>query len=80
MCGGKGIRLQFEGTEKPLIILKGKAMIEYVLDALIHSQKFPELKRTAKTTKKITLKYSCRNCKRQTMKEGMRMHKLEIQP
>src|ERR671933_808456 len=40
MCGGKGIRLQFEGTEKPLIILKGKAMIEYVLDALIHSQKF----------------------------------------
>ena len=40
MCGGKGIRLQFEDTEKPLIILKGKAMIEYVLDALIHSQKF----------------------------------------
>ena len=43
-------------------------------------QKFPELKRTAKTTKKITLRYSCRTCKRQTMKEAMRMHKLEIQP
>ena len=43
-------------------------------------QKFPELKRTAKTTKKITLRYSCRSCKRQTMKEDMRMHKLEIQP
>jgi large subunit ribosomal protein L44e len=43
-------------------------------------QKFPELKRTAKTTKKITLRYSCRTCKRQIMKEGIRMHKLEIQP
>jgi large subunit ribosomal protein L44e len=43
-------------------------------------QKFPELKRTAKTSKKITLRYSCRTCKRETMKEGMRMHKLEIQP
>jgi len=41
MCGGKGIRLrQFEGLEKPLLNLKGKAMIEYVLDALIRSQKF----------------------------------------
>ena len=41
MCGGKGIRLrQFEGVEKPLLDLKGKAMIEYVLDALIRSQKF----------------------------------------
>ncbi len=42
-------------------------------------QKFPELKRTAKTTKKITLKYTCKACKRQTMKEGMRLRKLEIQ-
>ena len=41
MCGGKGIRLQqFGGLEKPLLNLKGKAMIEYVLDALIRSQKF----------------------------------------
>ena len=41
MCGGKGIRLrQFEGVEKPLLDLKGKVMIEYVLDALICSQKF----------------------------------------
>ena len=43
-------------------------------------QKFPELKRTAKTTKKITLRYTCKNCHRKTMKEGMRMRKLEIQP
>ncbi|MGI0031307.1 MAG: 50S ribosomal protein L44e, partial [Nitrososphaeraceae archaeon] len=43
-------------------------------------QKFPELKRTAKTTKKITLRYTCKNCQRKTMKEGMRMRKLEIQP
>ncbi len=43
-------------------------------------QKFPELKRTAKTTKKITLRYTCKTCQRQTMKEGMRMRKLEIQP
>ena len=41
MCGGKGIRLrQFGMIEKPLLDLKGKAMIEYVLDALIYSQKF----------------------------------------
>jgi large subunit ribosomal protein L44e len=43
-------------------------------------QKFPELKRTAKTTKKITLRYTCKNCQRKSMKEGMRMRKLEIQP
>jgi len=42
-------------------------------------QKFPELKRTAKTTKKITLRYTCKNCQRKTVKEGIRMRKLEIQ-
>jgi large subunit ribosomal protein L44e len=42
-------------------------------------QKFPELKRTAKTTKKITLRYTCKNCQRKTMSEGIRMRKLEIQ-
>jgi large subunit ribosomal protein L44e len=41
-------------------------------------QKFPELKRTAKTTKKITLKYTCKTCQRKSMREGMRMRKLEI--
>lgn len=41
MCGGKGIRLRhFKSIEKPLLDLKGKAMIEYVLDALVYSQKF----------------------------------------
>jgi large subunit ribosomal protein L44e len=41
-------------------------------------QKFPELKRTAKTTKKITLRYTCKTCQRKTMKEGRRIRKLEI--
>jgi large subunit ribosomal protein L44e len=41
-------------------------------------QKFPELKRTAKTTKKITLRYTCRTCQSKSMREGMRMRKLEI--
>ena len=41
-------------------------------------QKFPELKRTAKTTKKITLRYTCKTCQRKSMREGMRIRKLEI--
>jgi large subunit ribosomal protein L44e len=41
-------------------------------------QKFPELKRTAKTTKKMTLKLKCKECGRQLMKPGLRLRKLEI--
>ncbi len=41
-------------------------------------QKFPELKRTAKTTKKMTLRYTCKTCQFKTMKQGMRIRKLEI--
>ena len=41
-------------------------------------QKFPELKRTAKTTKKMTLRYTCKTCQRKTMKQGLRIRKLEI--
>lgn len=41
-------------------------------------QKFPELKRTAKTTKKITIRYTCKTCQGKTMKKGMRIRKLEI--
>ncbi|MEP0825652.1 MAG: 50S ribosomal protein L44e, partial [Nitrososphaera sp.] len=41
-------------------------------------QKFPELKRTAKTTKKMTLRYTCKTCQYKTMKQGMRIRKLEI--
>jgi len=41
-------------------------------------KKFPELKRTAKTTKKQTLKLKCKDCGRQTMKPGIRLRKLEI--
>ncbi len=41
-------------------------------------KKFPELKRTAKTTKKQTLKLKCKDCGYQLMKPGIRLRKLEI--
>ena len=41
-------------------------------------QKEPELKRTAKTTKKQTLKLKCKVCGHVIMREGVRLKKLEI--
>ncbi len=41
-------------------------------------QKFPEQVRTAKTTKKQTLKLKCSVCGRQIMKPGLRLRKMEI--
>lgn len=41
-------------------------------------QKFPELVRTAKTTKKQTLRLKCRDCGSQLMRKGIRLRKLEI--
>ncbi|MFQ5762142.1 MAG: 50S ribosomal protein L44e [Candidatus Bathyarchaeia archaeon] len=41
-------------------------------------QKYPELKRTAKTTKKATLKMSCRKCGFTVQRKGMRLRKAEI--
>jgi large subunit ribosomal protein L44e len=41
-------------------------------------QKFPELKRKAKTTKKQTLKLKCKDCGQQLIKPGIRLRKLEI--
>lgn len=41
-------------------------------------QKFPELKRTAKTTKKQTLKLKCKECNYIIQRRGMRLRKLEI--
>ena len=41
-------------------------------------QKYPELKRTAKTTKKQTLKLTCKECGYTIMKEGIRMKRIEI--
>lgn len=41
-------------------------------------QKYPELKRTAKTTKKQTLKLKCGGCGYTKMRKGIRMRKLEI--
>lgn len=41
-------------------------------------QKYPELKRTAKTTKKATLKLSCKKCGSVTQRSGIRLRKAEI--
>jgi len=41
-------------------------------------QKFPELKRTAKTTKKQLLMLKCRTCGNTVERLGIRLRKLEI--
>ena len=41
-------------------------------------QKYPELVRTAKTTKNQTLKLTCKECGFKSMREGVRLRKLEI--
>jgi len=41
-------------------------------------QKFPELIRTAKTTKKATLKIKCKECNKEKMRKGIRLRKAEI--
>ncbi len=42
-------------------------------------QKFPELKRTAKTTKKTTLKLACKKCGYVLQRRGVRLRKAELQ-
>lgn len=41
-------------------------------------QKFPELKRTAKTTKKQLLRLTCRTCDTVVYRFGIRLRKLEV--
>ncbi|MER3602237.1 MAG: 50S ribosomal protein L44e [Nitrososphaerota archaeon] len=41
-------------------------------------QKYPKQRRTAKTTKKQTLKLTCKECGRQRLRPGLRLRKLEI--
>jgi large subunit ribosomal protein L44e len=41
-------------------------------------QKFPELKRTAKTTKKVVLKLTCKKCGYILQRKGFRLRKAEI--
>jgi large subunit ribosomal protein L44e len=41
-------------------------------------QKWPELKRTAKTTKKQVLRLKCRSCGFEVSRLGIRLRKLEI--
>jgi len=41
-------------------------------------QKWPELKRTAKTTKKQVLRLTCRKCNQTVSRLGIRLRKLEV--
>jgi|TARA_B100000315_G_scaffold242536_1_gene264825 large subunit ribosomal protein L44e len=41
-------------------------------------QKFPELIRTAKTTKKMQMKLKCKECGKQLVRAGIRLRKFEI--
>jgi large subunit ribosomal protein L44e len=41
-------------------------------------QKWPELKRTAKTTKKQLLRLTCRKCNQTVYRLGIRLRKLEV--
>jgi len=42
------------------------------------SSRKPELKRTAKTTKKLSLKLKCKKCGYQNQRKGIRLKKLEL--
>ena len=41
-------------------------------------QKFPELIRTEKPTKKATLRLKCKECNKEVMRKGTRLRKAEI--
>ncbi|MEM0056889.1 MAG: 50S ribosomal protein L44e [Candidatus Geothermarchaeota archaeon] len=41
-------------------------------------QKWPELRRKAKTTKKAVLVLTCKQCKHKLLKDGIRIRKIEI--
>lgn len=41
-------------------------------------QKYPELKRTAKTTKKVVLKLACKKCNYTLQRKGVRLRKAEL--
>ena len=45
MCGGRGTRMKMEYcmNEKPLLDIKGKTLLERVIDALIDSQSFSKI-------------------------------------
>ena len=65
MCGGKGSRLQgFAKKEKPLLKLKGKTMIELVLDALLQSQEFYKIVAVTSRNTPITRSYIATNLSR----------------
>jgi adenosylcobinamide-phosphate guanylyltransferase len=63
MCGGEGNRMKRNyKTEKPLLKIKGKKIIEYVIEALIKSDCFDKIgacvSQNSITTKKFLQKYN----------------------
>jgi adenosylcobinamide-phosphate guanylyltransferase len=43
MCGGKGTRMGLSNNEKPLLKIKGKTLIGWVINALLDSQRFVKI-------------------------------------
>jgi GTP:adenosylcobinamide-phosphate guanylyltransferase len=43
MCGGKGTRMGLSNNEKPLLKIKGKTLIGWVISALLDSQRFVKI-------------------------------------
>ncbi len=77
-CGkhtGHGVSLYKQGRQRAL----SAGALRHEKD--LHGyggQKFPELKRTAKTTKKQILRLKCRTCGHTLERLGVRLRKLEI--
>jgi adenosylcobinamide-phosphate guanylyltransferase len=58
MCGGKGSRMQgFANIEKPLLKLKGKTMVELVLDTLLQSESFSKIVAATSSNTPTTYSY-----------------------
>jgi adenosylcobinamide-phosphate guanylyltransferase len=58
MCGGKGSRMQgLANIEKPLLKLKGKTMVELVLDTLLESEIFSKIVAATSSNTPITYSY-----------------------
>jgi GTP:adenosylcobinamide-phosphate guanylyltransferase len=62
MCGGKGSRMKgFANVEKPLLKLKGKTMVELVLNALLQFKNFSKIVAATSSNTPITNSYLVSN-------------------
>ena len=62
MCGGKGSRMKgFANVEKPLLKLKGKTMVDRVLDALLQYKDFSKIVAATSSNTPITNSYLASN-------------------